>query len=1842
MATIPVPRSFSQIVGDQLDSLLSHLGIPSIQIGSPILSIIEAAAQSDLRNSQDIFANLNAQSLDRADGQALDRIGADEDLLRIGESSASGLVTITDSSFVKAQTSLFQGQPAPIVGSSKLYVADASSFASDGSVYVGRGTTNYEGPLTYVGAPVNSGSYWTLNLAGGSYTKKYHNLGETVILSQTAGNRTIPAGTVVQTSQGNAGTSLQFTTLYSSTLPDGETTLEGVTVVAKTPGLTGNVVSGSISSFSTPPFTGAGVTNPTPFSNGLATESDDTFRERIRATRKSRSRGTALAIKTGITGITALDENKRVISSSIVTRTGYPTTVYLDDGAGYEEKSEGIALETIVDEALGGEQYFQLANGRPVTKAYIATTLASPYQLQASMRLSVKVGGNLSEHSFSSSEFRSIASASAYEICSSINANSTLLFNARTIDNGTKVVLFAKADTLEDIEIQTPDTIYTDANTALGFPVGRVDSLKLYKNDRLLTKDGKIASVTSSAQGLWGTASDGATLEIIVDGVSIGSNVYTINSIDFVNAKTGYIAVSQTNSLASWAKVLNYKIPGITAAVVGGTLTLTSNRGRSASASLSILGGTLVLSTGMFGLTNGAVYGDDLDYTLDRNLGQIRLADSLILVSGDKLSSGSSSTRAFIESSDIGTIATASTGELWFVVDGAAESIATSVAPSVSFTIAIAGGAVDIVTLTITGGFANAAVGDWAIINDPAINAANRGAWRVSATTANTLVFERSAGVAVVQGATALTVGGIFVIRTAAQLQKVSVPASTYTATSIVSLLNASLIGATASVYRRKVRVKTNDFSGGDIALVASDTEGLKLLFEVGSVVSSETPHLATLKSGNTEVGTPQFSNVLLGVDGTKALVTVPSLGQINSGSIIAGLKSAATNRFGNKGFESSIASVSGLNLTLRNSAIQEFLVNDRIYPASRYALTGYDNLAVVVDGDTTSKRFVSSLYRKLTPSTSTYGAVNTFYDKDNGDAILPKAFGVGMDWDDFAVVMPARAKSHRIAGVDQTNTILWRYNRLGTDGNKARLQYVYPTAPSLTASASATSLTSAYVDIGVTLPSGPARAKASAFAGSMKVGCHAGTVPTAGLYTYTYIFNLAIASLSRAGSTVTVTLTAPSGITGHGFNPGDSIYLTSSSGDFVSGIKTIVSSTPSTLIFTYTEAGAAVAVGAVGTVSADVREDTVPTAVIVDDIFYPGASTSFAGLYKKAIRVTAKTSAYFTGVLSVTGAGGNISWAPINDISYINWFPISGNTTVAIAAAINAQTASPVSAKAIGVGGVNNGSVSYASYEVSELGATTPWYSLTDGINYIKQSEAPAASDTLSNTLSFKDAIDSSLSTNSDWLNEDIRVVPVTTKNIVDFLSTSGPGGLFASADTEQSNQAKSIQITSNIIGSLGSVQVQGGTGNSLTSSIKGSATQVSTSYLVANVSYSDTVGLESGHWMSLDNTVAVAKTRITSATALTSIGTNGVVVLSGTTAWDRIGSAYTGLAVTVEKQGKFVYYTDTSLTVDLSSVHEGDWVVLVSAGLKAANCGQFRVVRTDGTWGFWVENPNASEETGQVDIKFYTYDSIMPGDTLSINTPLWGGNLGSWIVSSIHATESHTFTLDVSSHSLTAVSVPVAGSSAIASLVQVIEAAPSRLIKRVHCVNLHPTDSSLAEVKFDSWYGGDKVGEGPRTIFSCLDKLAFPLGVAQGSDGYRHSTGLIAEANKVGYGDEKDSSTYPGLIAAGANVNIEGPLVRRVQVALSLRIRTGIAARDIQNQVKSAVASVINGTGVGVPVAISDLISAAQSINGVISVTVISPSFGVGTDLISVQPMEKPMVLSLDEDVLVSFVGE
>ncbi len=206
----------------------------------------------------------------------------------------------------------------------------------------------------------------------------------------------------------------------------------------------------------------------------------------------------------------------------------------------------------------------------------------------------------------------------------------------------------------------------------------------------------------------------------------------------------------------------------------------------------------------------------------------------------------------------------------------------------------------------------------------------------------------------------------------------------------------------------------------------------------------------------------------------------------------------------------------------------------------------------------------------------------------------------------------------------------------------------------------------------------------------------------------------------------------------------------------------------------------------------------------------------------------------------------------------------------------------------------------------------------------------------------------------------------------------------------------------------------------------------------------------------------------------------------------------------------------------------------------------------------------------------------------------------------------------------------------------VQILEGQPARLIKQIVGMSPNQLDGSHYDVKFRTNAQAERIGAAAGSVLTALDKLAFGTDIVTGVDGYQYSVGLIAEVNKVTYGYPSDPTTYPGVAAAGAKVNIQGPLVKRIQVTLGLRIRTGAIQQDIEDRVKSAVAAVINKSGIGASIALSALTTAAQKVGGVVSAVMINPLATASSDLISVQPYEKALVLNADQDISISFAGE
>lgn len=1937
---IPQPRSYQQLLADMVDGFLSDYPLRGLKVGGPILRALETAAQSDVRGAQDVFNSLDMRSLARATGITLDKIAADEGTARLPSLPSSGAVTISDSSFLKISTKVYPGTTAPNAGTLSLKVSDASSFTSTGQIYIGRETTNYEGPISYT-AVTPSGSYWVLTLA--TATQKFHDVNESVLLAQ-GGNRAIPAGTVLRTA--SSVESVNFATISSATILDGETEVTGVDIICQQPGVIGNVPKDAINSFQSDPFTGATVANPLPFDNGQPAEDDASLRERIRNIRKSRALATALALITNAKGVRAPDENKTVISASVATPQGEPTTLYIDDGTGYEETFKGVASETLIDRALGGEYHAKLTGGLPITKAFAQSTLTAPFVLTPGAKLAVKIAGVLGEHSFIESEFRAITNATAYEIVSAINGDPNLSFSARTAANGTRVIIFARGDTNEDLEVVTPND-GIDANTYIGFPTGTNYTLRLYKDDQLLYKDGKSAIILTTPQTQWEqTIASGVYVKVAVDGTR--AVVYKFTDQDFIDSSTGYVTVSALNSLESWATVFNAKIPGITASAISGRLQVVSNRAASASASVVVtepevgdidetgvvLDGTSgkdpdfnLIKQGVFDVNVGLeAYGKTNDYTLNRNTGELKLMKPLTI--GQTLTAGTAQTRAYIQSAELptSTVTLSSMGKMWLSIDGDAELVATGVNASLSFTITSHANGKIRYTATPSGTyFQNLQFGDWAIIYDPAFSV--HGAWRVCTVGTNYFEVERPA--VGLQSGVFPTAGGMVFVRSSTPIQMVRIVNGTNRSlTSVATELNTQLVGATASVYRNKyLRITTDTYEDeGSVFVAAIDAQAQNLKFTRGRLAQNSSNHLAAVTSANGEVGTPNFyidpqivvagatltselpitpANMLawtrrgfgLGsrssavpvrsVSGTtitprltaktaalasgsmvrvSSTVTVLASNSFKVGDFIYVKPVSTTDANFPAGYKVLIdASSSHFRYTeagATTTSVQPYTAieywgamdNDWVWAASPFAIGPEDNLNVVLDGNAVSKSYGINLFRKIRPvSGSTYASTNIqVLDVDNGSQPLSTAFGT-TDTDffrDFFVFMKARGKSHAAsggsapAGYHNNKAILWRFARFGPEGNRARVSYINPTAANQTLAV--TTINGQYAEIQIRLPSDAARTGTNVSESTRFTVAVAAASPAS---TVTYTYSKPSVSLSRVSNVVT-------GTTGsvHGYAVGDIVFISASSSSVTlpNGAK-IVASTPTSTTFTYSEPGVdGVATGLVSSVATDPNF----ASVSVGDIASIGTTTNFNTLNKGAFQITAKTSTSFT-VKKLNGVHA-VETTPVavGVTGGIQFFPIktTESTATKIAQYVNANATDTVSAVVVenGGGAPGSGSIAISTLEEYLLGyhnasgttSVTGW-ALTDGVNYVDSSVLAS----VPNLLNFKSSVATDLTTNADYNNEEWRLVPVTTDALARYLSSSAVSGFYAGAKLDAVDEGSRLQIGSVTTGSTGSVHVVGGTANSAAASVVGVGAVVDEDYSKATVTTAQSRGLTAEQWVAVQCDSTQKKDTTVSSGATIAISANST---SGRWNFDFVDTNLQdhllellraegdNTSWVINKAGRFMCYTLVdSLSRNLDPTQEGDWVTLNLENAAPANTGTFRVVRVAVSmsyYSFWVENPEGVEEyvdmTDNDAVNFYGSETVLAGDQIVIDTTAFGAqNRGSFVV--VEASNTQLVVIgDMSSLAATTV-----GSNS--EFIRFIESDPIRLIKKIHTIN-RSSIAGYVDVVFTSKRLANKMSSSAGATIQALDKLAFPNQLVTGADAYSYSTGLIGEVNRVIYGDPTNPSVYPGVVAAGAHVNISGPLTKRIQVSFVARITNG-DTKSVIDRIKSSVASVVNQTPQGKPVSISSLIAAAEAVDGVYSVAVLSPAYGPGEDLIAVQANEKPRVLDVDQDILVSVEG-
>jgi hypothetical protein len=1289
--------------------------------------------------------------------------------------------------------------------------------------------------------------------------------------------------------------------------------------------------------------------------------------------------------------------------------------------------------------------------------------------------------------------------------------------------------------------------------------------------------------------------------------------------------------VNVANDLASWADVFNLKIPGITASVVGDKLVITSNRGAQARGYLSISAGTLVSNVGMFTVSEDVALVND--YTLNRNTGQLKLTTPLNV--GDRLEVGSFSTTAFVESVPFTSVPWTQSSRLFYVVDGNPGIVTTGISGSTVLRFeTVTVDTVTVMTLRSVGDttcFADVLPGDTLVLSDTYFESDNAAsAWRVSdnKVSGGDNILYLDGGVAFYTTGVPFSLvdsDGLVVVRSEKPVQRLQVGApgsGVHTPTSLALDINSQLTGLYRNIIATVDRTNyltlrtATQGSNGSLMIVAANRDWRQLGFSTQTLIRNQTSQVAVTSTIRSELDFPSQYH-------TRLATSAPSFFESTGSSnvILVGLPNSydytTEKGYGTVyGYVSSLETASGLTVTPRQvlpNPTQPWIATgglggNTVYEAFGWSFAKDDTLTVVVDNDNVAKRFDLPFARNVS-STGAYAATSVVLKDVGGTGFLASTFGTDFNFNDWALWMYARQLD---------SSILWRSSVPGPMGNGIKINYQLPVVPNQgTAFTVSTGSTPAYE---VALPSGPPRAPL--FVNGMRMGWSSDGVNVR-LHT-----GHRITQLTRAidGQTVRATLDTADGNNTLPVGATIYIYLPGPTGPFVSptsgGSFTITNTNASWI--EYLEVGTASedsGVGTWGTVSWAPSVVAINNITIGDVIGINVAETTFPSAWTgKPMRTLAyglDATAMLVSMENPPASTGGIVWgsSALLDVNNVAAYPVGGSSTD-IVTAVGALTNPPLTATNVGA----PTSLTTATWEGGPGG-----FVLTDGINYIRTTYNPPNT-TTDYTVDLKNPVNVTLAASTTWATENLWLVPTKNTNLVDFWSLPSITALAENADVLEDSSGH-LQILSSSLGSTGAVRVTGGTANSTFIDVRGSMAGTN-SYPYVYVPAIEVAGLMGcdGSYVKIANDTPVVKTNGTRG-ALTSINAGTRTFTMVDDVWQ--GQDNTG-AVHFVRNGTFMRLHTQDFPWDVLT---GDTVVI--SGASPANSGRFRVVHTNENDSIVIDNPNGIDEYVAVTtIKTYWSNDIAPGDLFTISTTTWG------------VANQRTFTVEsvTSSKSFVVVETPAASGAAAATQTSLVDYGTLSVYVQPRYILDHPTDTSLKKVVFAAMSDSrirDVVSDAYNSRIEVIGKLGFDTSTVFGVDGYYKSTGLIGEANRVLYGDANDPSTYPGVVAAGSNVNISGPTVRRVTLSLALRLRTGATKQQVFDGVRNAITTYINTLDVGESVALSRAVSLASAVGGVSAVTVVSPAYAIGSDLIAVQPYEKAMVLAPDTDISLSIVG-
>ena len=1771
----PVILPLSQIKANITNVFVSQSGINDLNEGSSVNDFIESASMSDYRNQGNLIAVLSSQNIDQATGSDLDKIGFAAGVPRPQSKTASGFVTIGSSNIIKVATQVYAGTAAPPAGSDLINIADGSAFPPTGAVYIGRGTSNLEGPISYT-AVTPIGNYFQLTLS--TTTTKNHNVSESVILAQ-GGNRTVSAGTKVQTTPNSTTSAVQFTTTAQAIVPDGEVSITNVPVICTQASSVGNASANTINQIPSQPFPAVFVTNPTSFVNGFNYMSDPDYRNLIKVSQQTKQKGTPLAIETAAIGVTSTDDNKTCNSANYLApaNRSEPGILYITSGINYQPVIYGQGYEPIIDNANGSEKYLQLEN-EDLTKATLISALTAPFALTGNMAIAVKVGGVLSTHIFQATDFATQNAATADEVAASINADTSITFSARAIANSTLVAIFAEAYVNEDIQVVTPVSPYTDANQFLGFSTNREYTLMLYENDVLLYKDGVIPSALSNAQDNWNPAAfiSGATLILSVDRTAP-------ITLTFVNSdfnQFGYTVVQASNSLASWASLINQKMPGVTAVVSGNQIQAVSNKGATSSASLQIVGGTLVTSGNMF--AEATYQGVSSDYALNRATGQIELVDPLPV--GATLSAGSQNTRGFVDSTSFPTGATSisptandTVARLFLIVDAPATIIPTLIPSGSNLTVSNSG---DSWTYTSVSGsaFTGVQIDDWLLVRSPSIPDSdnNKGFWRVTAASGSALTVRKVSGT----DTTYIASGNdVTVIRSAGLIQEVDFGSGAQSLGALVASVNSQLLGGFAAVQGATIlRIFTDTFNyNGSIFVAGFNSPATVLGFTVGAYDQSTVSSTAFVESAQSELTIPEFYHDTISADNgvvpppvvDRTIDTTTDLSTLfPPNKIVSFLDSYATVA-NNTGAYTLTGNIGTNTVLIRGKdEIKDIIASDRYFIAAPFQLSGEDNLVVILDEDPINKSLNIQLFRNGTVSNQTPPTATTFtaYDTDGGPTTnYAQTFGNNYSFEDFKVLFKAR---QILDPTGANNAILIRFYKFGPTGNQTQVGLFYPTQPSAPVSSSV--IVGAQTQIGISLAS-----NVSEVGGWSNTSQFNTTNPVGNTWRYTWNgtgtapnFTSSVPTPIATGDIVTVSGSEwasnnrgtfrVTNVTATYFevtNPSGSIQSNiqlNAASDFTF-YELMASSNTATQIGTYINTNLSNYISATqlesgaGTISTSTMDDTGnPYATLGDgENWFLSTNVGTTSVPTNSFTLKRPMALYSSGSPPYTIVGEPFRIVPVmaaHISSFLNVFAVTGLSSL------------------------GNMSVSSSAGKVqiySDLFGSAGSVNVTGGTG----NGVTAA------------ILNSAFVVDSTYTSFDIAM--------------TDSAGIMSGQWCEISNevvQQKDIVFS-------GSTQMQ------VTAS-------------------TPTVGYNSLAITSGPGSFQTVRTTAADATTQIKVEQQGQFVAFS---WTGTGTApnFTsgGLA-----EGDWVLIKGA-----FAALNQGIYRVIKIFGTNTFYVQNFSF------------NAQTITMSANSDLSFYSYDSAMPGDTVFIgNSVLGASNNGTYVIAyntslSVPFPTSSTVYLQ----STTMVNNGPTSLGSNANQVTVTEAKPFLCYRKIQNVALDPSNVNDYAVIVQGSALNSKINPNVGSTLNLVGKFAFNTLVNSGVDSYKYYGGLIHAVGQKVRGEPFDPITLPGYAAAGSYLETDVAIPLPIDLSIVIRVVTGTPFSLLQSRVQSAVAAYVNALGVNQPVVFSQIVTAANSVAGVQAVAIASPTYNASSTQIVVPPNQQAVVENAATDIVVSLAS-